>query len=46
MTTPETAGDNLIEVEGYALADDWKRWLCVGALLGLAMVAASILVTL
>lgn len=46
MTTPEPAGDYLLDVEGKVFAEDWRRGLCVGLLLGLAFIAAAILSTL
>jgi hypothetical protein len=46
MTTPEPVGGHLLDVEGRVFAEDWKRGLCVGLLLGLAFIAAAILSTL
>jgi hypothetical protein len=46
MTTPNPAGNHLVDVQGSVFAEDWKRGLCVGLLLGLAFIAAAILSTL
>jgi hypothetical protein len=46
MTTPQLVRNHPVDVEGNLVADDWKRWLCVGLLLALALIAAAILSSL